>query len=324
MVQSSHPHIPVQRSYAILGAGAIGGYYGACLQQAGMDVHFLVRNDYEHISQHGIQVESPDGDFCLPSVNIYDDVRTMPPCDVVVVALKATQNDLLKDLLPPVLKEGSTVLLLQNGLSGEEQVYHLLGGVYRVTGGMCFICSNKVGPGHIRHLDYKAIALGEFAPDYEPVGISSELEAIAQDFEAAGIPIIRSEDLLLARWQKLLWNVPFNGLSVILDATTDQMIHHPTIRKLAGDLIDEVRAIAAAYGRDIDDEYVHKMLKNTEAMKPYRTSMKIDFDRHRPLEVEAILGQPLEVARQKGIHTPKLEMLYQQLVFLNPSIAIRT
>jgi 2-dehydropantoate 2-reductase len=319
MEQSFHPRIPEQRSYAIIGTGAIGGYYGACLQRAGIDVPFLARSDYGHISRHGIQVESPEGDFCLPSVNVYNDVRTLPPCDVVVIALKTTQNALLGNLLPPVLKEGSTVLLLQNGLSGEEQVYHLLGGAYRVIGGMCFICSNKVGPGHIRHLDYKAIALGEFAPNYDPVGISTDLEAIAQDFEAAGVPIVRSEDLLLARWQKLLWNVPFNGLSVMLDATTDQMIHHPTIRKLAEDLIDEVRAIAAAYGREIDDEYVHKMLKNTEAMKPYRTSMKIDFDLHRPLEVEAIFGQPLEAARQKGIHTPKLEMLYQQLVFFNPS-----
>lgn len=307
------------RSYAILGTGAIGGYYGACLQRAGIDVHFLARSDYDVVCQHGLWVESPDGDFSLPSVNVYDDVHTMPPCEVVVVALKTTQNKMLGDLLPPVLKGDSAIVLLQNGLSGEEQVFDLLNGAHRVIGGMCFICSNKVGPGHIRHLDYKAIALGEYAPDYAPVGISPALEAIAQDFESAGIPIVRSADLLLARWQKLLWNVPFNGLSVVLNATTDQMIHHPTIRQLAEDLIDEVRAIAAAYGRPINDTYVRNMLKNTETMKPYRTSMKIDFDLHRPLEIEAIFGQPLDAARQKGVSTPKLDMLYQQLVFFNPS-----
>ena len=312
MANTSH-----HRSYAILGTGAIGGYYGACLQKAGLDVHFLVRSDYEHIRQQGLKVESPDGNFTLPSVNAYPDVKAMPSCDVAIVALKATQNQILPQLLPPLLRENSTVLLLQNGLTMEEQVAAIVDDTHRIMGGLCFICSNKVAPGHIQHLDYKAIAIGEYAPRYEPVGVSETLEAIAQDFESAGVPIVRSADLLRARWQKLLWNIPFNGLSVVLNATTDEMIHQPQIRQLAEDLIAEVQAIASAYGRDIDNSYVHEMLVDTEKMKPYRTSMKIDYDLRRPLEVDAIFGKPLEAAREKGMYAPKLEMLYQQLVFLD-------
>lgn len=312
MPHSSHP-----RSYAILGTGAIGGYYGACLQKAGLDVHFLVRSDYEQIRQQGLKIESPDGNFILPTVNAYSDVTAMPSCDVVVVALKTTQSQILPQLLPPLLRENSTVLLLQNGLDMEEQVATIVGDRYRIMGGLCFICSNKVAPGHIQHLDYKAIAIGEYAPHYEPVGVSETLEAIAQDFESAGVPIVRSADLLRARWKKLLWNIPFNGLSVVLNATTDAMINQPQIRQLAEDLIAEVQAIASAYGRDIDDSYVHEMLTDTENMKPYRTSMKIDYDLRRPLEIDAIFGKPLEAAKEKGICAPKLEMLYQQLVFLD-------
>lgn len=302
--------------YAILGTGAIGGYYGACLQRAGMEVHFLLRSDFEIVQQQGLRIDSPDGDFVLSQVQAYQDVAAMPPCDVVIVALKATQNDVLADLLPAVLKEDGVVVLLQNGLNGEPHVAQIVGSD-RIIGGLCFICSNKVGPGHIRHLDYKAIALGEYAEDYEPKGITERLEAIAQDFEQAGIPIQLASDLMQARWRKLLWNIPFNGLSVVLDAFTDAMIRHPAILTLVEDLMWEVVAIATAYGRVLTAADIEAMIRETEAMQPYRTSMKIDYDEKRPLELEAIVGIPLRMAQANGIQTPKLAMLYQQLLFLN-------
>ncbi len=104
------------RKYAILGTGALGGFYGAKLQKTGLDVHFLLRSDYEHVKKYGLVVESKDGDFTLPQVNAYQDIETMPQCDVVIVALKTTQNYLLPKLLPSVIKDGGVVLVLQNGL----------------------------------------------------------------------------------------------------------------------------------------------------------------------------------------------------------------
>lgn len=197
------------RSYAILGTGALGGYYGACLQRAGIDVHFLLRSDYEHVSKHGLIVESPDGNFTLPQVHAYSDVNKMPRYDVVAVTLKTTQNHLLPQLLPNVIKDDGVVLVLQNGLGIENEVAQIVG-CDRVIGGLCFLCSNKVGAGHIRHLDYKEIKLGEYTPDYEPGGITQRLRQIADDFESAGIPI-KLVELLLARWQKLVWNIPTMG-----------------------------------------------------------------------------------------------------------------
>ena len=148
-----------KRSYAMLGTGALGGYYGGCLQKAGLDVHFLLRSDYNHVSQSGLVIESTDGDFTLSQVNAYQDVKDMPRCDVVAIALKTTQNYLLPDLLLPVLKDDGVVLVLQNGLGVEDAVAEIVSS-HRVIGGMCFVCANKVAPGHIRHLDYKAISLG--------------------------------------------------------------------------------------------------------------------------------------------------------------------
>ncbi len=304
------------RRYAILGTGALGGFYGACLQRAGLDVHFLLRSDYHHVCRHGLVVNSSNGDILLPQVQAYDDVAAMPACDVVIVALKTTQNHLLPVLLPPVLKTDGVVLVLQNGLGIEPEVATIVGSD-RVMGGLCFLCANKVGPGQIHHLDYGAISLGEFRPGYVAGGISDRLLQIAADFRAAGITIDCAEDLLLSRWKKLVWNIPFNGLSVVLNARTDEMMADPDTRQLATDLMAEVVQGAATQGRQIPAAFIAEMLTHTEQMKPYRTSMKIDYDEGRSLEVETMVGNPLRVAQQAGISLPRIAMLYQQLRFLN-------
>lgn len=304
------------RSYAILGTGALGGYYGACLQRAGLDVHFLLHSDYNHVKQHGLVVESPSGDFTLPYVHAYGDAAKMPPCDVVVVALKTTQNHLLPEMLLSVVKEDGVVLVLQNGLGIEEDVAQIVG-EQRVMGGLCFLCSNKVGPGHICHLDYGQITLGEYCPDYQPSGITERMRQIAADFERAGISIQLVDDLLLGRWKKLVWNIPYNGLSVVLDATTNELMADQYTRSLVEQLMREVTKGAAAAGRIISDRFIQKMLDYTEKMTPYRTSMKIDYDERRPLEVEAIFGNPLRMAIASGVDLPLIGMLYQQLKFVD-------
>ncbi|MET0099471.1 2-dehydropantoate 2-reductase N-terminal domain-containing protein, partial [Limnospira platensis] len=110
------------RSYAVIGTGALGGFYGAKLQKSGLDVHFLLRSDYDWVSQHGLQIESVWGDFQLPQVPAYNNPQKMPPCDVVIVAIKSTENHLLPQILPPVLKPDGVVLVLQNGLGIEPEI----------------------------------------------------------------------------------------------------------------------------------------------------------------------------------------------------------
>ena len=302
----------MQRSYAIIGTGALGGFYGARLQRAGCELHFLLHSDYKHVRQHGLICESPDGDFTLPKVNAYADVHDMPKCDVVCVCLKTTQNHLLPQLLPPIVNDDGVVLVMQNGLGMEAQVAEIVG-AQRVAGGLCFLCSNKIGPGHIRHLGYSLVALGEFATR----GISGRLRAIADDLQRAGVEVELAENLDVARWQKLVWNIPYNGLSVVLDATTTELMTQPHTRQLVEEIMREVVADAQTCGVAVTDEIIEKMLSNTEKMTPYRTSMKIDYDEHRPLEVEAIFGNPLRAVQRAGATSPLLEQLYAQLKFLD-------
>ncbi len=319
-------------SYAIIGTGAIGGYYGARLQQAGCEVHFLLRSDYKQVRDRGLIIDSIHGDFTLPSVKAYSKPEDIPPVDVAVIALKSTYNNLLKNLLPRLNPNG-VILSLQNGLGIEAEIVQLLektnGEITKATptvlGGLCFICSNKVGAGHIQHLDYGRVLLGAHDEANQLCPHTPVMNAIAADFTRAKVPIELTDDLPIACWKKLVWNVPYNGLSVVLDATTEEMMADEGVRSLITTLMNEVVTVANTWGqqvspgsdRRVPQETISQMLSQTAQMAPYRTSMKIDYDEKRPLELEAILGNPLRTARSLNIPTPAMTMLYQQLAFLN-------
>lgn len=304
-----------QRQYAIIGTGAIGGYYGGRLQQAGFDVHFLLKSNYSVVKTQGLKIDSCDGDFTLPVVKAYNDPSQIPPCDVAVVALKATQNPILSEILPQILKADGLVLLLQNGLGTEETIANIVPNP--IVGGLCFICSNKVAPDYIRHLEYGSIKMAQYCPDGGVAGITDDLKGLAADFQKAGIQVNLSEDLLLTRWEKLAWNIPFNGLSALLKATTTEIMENPQARSLAEALAGEVAEGAKANDRALSSEFISNLMARTAKMKPYNTSMKLDRDAKRPLEVEAIFGNPLRLAKEKGIELPRIETLYQQLKFLD-------
>lgn len=304
-----------ERTYAIIGAGAVGGYYGALLQRSGREVHFLLHRDHAHVKAHGLRIDSVAGDFVLSRVRAYAAVGDMPRCDVVIVALKATANHVLPGILPHVLRPDGHVLLLQNGLGAEAEVAVLVG-EDRVMGGLCFLCSNKIGPGHIRHLDYGVVTLADYRPGDAAAGITPRMRALGADLEQAGVDVNLHEDLAAARWKKLVWNIPFNGLSVVLDTTTDCLVGDPHTRGRCRDLMDEVRAGSAACGRPIDAAFADRMLADTETMQPYRTSMKLDYDAGRPMEIEAIYGRPIQAARAHGVDMKRTETLRQQLLAL--------
>lgn len=305
---------------AVIGAGAVGGYYGAKLAAAGNDVHFLFHRDCAYVREHGLTVESVGGDIRLPRVNAYADAAAMPKCGLVIVALKVVANALLTDILPKVLAPDGMVLTLQNGLGADDAIAKIAG-PDRVLGGLCFICSNKVGPGHVRHLDYGAVNLGDYAPDFGRRGVTPRLAALVELFTAAGLEAHALDDLVLGRWQKLCWNIPYNGTSVVLDSTTDRMVADPVLRPLFRALMDEVAAGAAAYGRTIPPVFLDKMEALTDKMTPYATSMMLDFQARRPMEVEAIYGEPLRLAAARGVRMPRVEALYRELSFINAHLA---
>lgn len=300
------------RRYTIIGTGALGGYYGARLHHGGCDVGFLLHSDFDHVRRHGLRVESPHGDFSIPTPRIYARATDLPPADVVAVCLKTTQNHLLAALLPPAVGPDSVVLMMQNGLGIEAAAAAILPR-HRFVGGLAFLCSNKLGPGHIRHLDYGEVRLAAHRADGEPAGVTPAVEAIAADFERAGIRVHREADLRLARWKKLVWNVPFNGLSVVHRCTTDVLMADPVRRARCERLMQEVRAVAAACGASIAPSFLRSMMESTDRMASYSPSMKLDFESGRPLEIEAIYGNVCRAAAAAGVDCPEIAALYAEL-----------
>lgn len=302
-------------TYAILGTGALGGLYGGLLARAGRDVHFLLRSDYDFVREHGLRIDTPLGDFHLPTPRISADAADMPQVDVAIVAWKTTANAALPRTLQAVCHPNTLVLVLQNGL-GVEQAAADVVGVDQVLGGCCFLCCHKVGPGYVRHLDYGRITFGETSPRYAGQ-ITERMQRLTDDFQAAGIDMQPAADFTAVRWRKLAWNIPFNGLSVALDADTQQVMNDASASQLAEDLMYEVRAAAIACGSTVDESDIRKMLDDTRNMVPYDSSMRLDYLAGRPIEVEAIFGNPLKAAREAGCLPAKINMLYQQLCFLD-------
>jgi len=287
------------------------------MAKKGLDIHFLLHSDFEHVVKHGLRVDSKLGDFHLPKINAYAKPHDMPKCDVAIIGLKSTQNHLLEDLLRPILHKDSIVLVLQNGLNVEQTARGIVG-PSGVAGGCCFLCSNKVGPGHIKHLDYGRIVFGAYRGiDGSDPGPSTQmLQEVLQDMVASGIEAYMTEDLPTTKWKKLMWNIPFNGLSVLLNASTDAIMNDPDSRLLARRISEEVRQIALAAGSPIEPSYVDWVIDHTDDMVPYDSSMRLDYLNGRAIEVEAIYGNALQEAQRCGFAAPVVMTMYQQLKFM--------
>ena len=304
-----------KRSYAIIGCGGVGGFYGGRLQRSGHEVHFLLHSDYDHVKSNGLTIESCDGDFVLPTVNAHIDPRNMPICDVVMIALKSTTNNVLAQILPHIVGNNTIVLLLQNGLGVENEIAEIIGD-NKIISGLCFLCSTKIKPGYIKHLDYGFITFGDYSKTGKPKQATEHLIAISKDFHKSGISTQITEDLLTARWKKLVWNIPFNGLTVLLNTGTSELMNNPKTYLLIKALMNEVVTASASCARKIEPKFVTDRLAKTATMKPYKPSMKLDYDAGRPMEITAIYKTPIEEARKKGIAMPRTESLYQELCFL--------
>jgi 2-dehydropantoate 2-reductase len=300
---------------AIVGAGAVGGYYGARLAQHGGDVHFLFRSDYEHVRDHGIEVRSVDGDFALSParVHAYHNVKKMPRADLVLVTLKTTANDQLPRLVPPLIHDHTIVLTLQNGLGNENALAQHIG-ADRVIGGMAFVCINRVSPGVLEHTERGIIKVGELSP-----GVTQRVRAIVELFTRANINAEPIEDLRRGRWEKLVWNIPFNGLGALHDATTDRLLATPQGEALVRAVMAEVVAAAAGNGVALDPDVIDRMIEVTRPIPAYRTSTQVDRQLGRPMEIEAMFGEPFRAAGRAGVLTPRLHHLYDALTRLNAS-----
>ena len=297
--------------YAVIGTGAVGGYYGAKLAQSGQEVHFLLHRDYEYVKANGLRVSSCNGDFILPRVNAYDSTDKMPQVDVVIVGLKSVNNHLLDTLLPPLLRKDTLVLLIQNGIGLEEDLQQHFPDLW-LAAGLAFICSAKTAPGHICHQFYGNINIGNYScPD------PHRTAQLIAEMKAAGIGAADVE-YREARWKKAVWNMPFNGMTVALNTSTDRLLANPATLRLIRQQMQEVVGAARALGvGNLNESFIDKMIQNTIDMVPYSPSMKLDYDFRRPMEIHYLYSRPITEALKAGFEMPRLSMLEAELRFLS-------
>ena len=299
--------------YAIIGTGAVGSYYGGKLAHAGCDVHFLLHSDYEYVKQHGLQVDSCDGSFHLDHLHVYHHTADMPKADVVIVALKTTRNHLLAALLPPLLHKDTLVLLIQNGIGPEAELQKQFTDLY-LAAGLAFICSSKTEPGRVNHQCYGSINIGNYSCKDTRI-----MDQLIADFNQAGVKALEVE-YREARWKKAVWNMPFNGMTVVMNAQTNQLLANSAMRGLIHRQMMEVIGAAQALGvQNIDASFADKMMDMTLTMTPYSPSMKLDYDFHRPMEIAYLYSHAIAEAHAVGYSMPCLEMLEAQLKFLDVS-----
>ncbi len=309
-------HKTKNMKYAIIGSGAIGIYYGGLLAKAGKEVHFLLHSDYEHVKEHGLQIDSCDGSYSLPKVNAHKTTETMPVCDVVIVALKTTANDQLPQMLRPITSDSTIVLLIQNGIGVEADLQAAMPQV-QLAAGVAFICTLKPEPGHINHMGLGRLIVASYS-----CRDLKKLNAMVDEMVSVGLRVKTAPSYNDMRWQKAVWNMTFNGMTVACNApSAPSLLQDEETKRTIRAMMSEIVAAANACGASgVNEDYAEKMMEMTAKMPSFASSMKFDFDHHKPMELHYLYEKPIEEAHRHGCQMPLIEKLAAKLASLNSTL----
>ena len=295
----------------LLGAGALGVFFASKLAKAGAETAVVARSDYEAAKAHGYEVEDRGTVSRFQPGHV---IRCAAECpftpDYILITSKVLPDADPARLTAGVPLSGSTVIvLIQNGIAIEEPIAALFP-KQEILSCIAYLCASRPESGKVFNTGPGRLEIGSF-----PAGAPSPAaQRLAQLFIEGGAPCKLLENVQEARWRKLLWNVPFNPVSVLAGgADTGWLCDGAELEKLCRGLMDEVIAVAACEGITILPKEADDMMDYTRSLKPYNSSMLQDYLAGRPLEVEAILGNPLRIARKHGVPMPKTETCYALL-----------
>ena len=297
----------------LIGTGAIGSFYGGKLSQAGAAVSAVCRSDYNIVKEKGIRIKSINGDFDFKPDSVFKKASEYnDTADFLVVATKVLPDIDVVSIIRDAVKPSTSIVLLQNGINIEKEVTDAFPD-NEIISALAFVCVSRVEYGLIDHQDYGRVVIGSF-----PSGVSGKVKLLEEMFKASGTPVETADDIISARWKKLLWNAPFNPVSVIGGGvSTKEMLADPLTESFIENIMKEVYALSVADGHPVDENLIKKNLEDTYKMVPYKTSMLLDFEAGRPMEVEAILGNAVRIADKYGVGVPYLKSIYALLDLIN-------
>lgn len=312
---------------AVVGCGAIGQFYAAQLSLAGHDLRLLARRDAETLTKRGLvvlQTAAPQAASSLTQTRLHiapqrllvsrrpEDLVADGYPDWILIALKTTALHEARALVAPLVSPHSRIVVLCNGLGVEDRFAEWFGGD-RIFGMLCFVAVNRDDDGTIRHLAYGHVSVGHYR-DAAP-----ERAKLLELFEGAGITCECPQSLLEARWRKLGWNLPFNGLCLLYDCTTDAIVGDPSRREFALELSRETVTVGnldlAAHGlpAQIEPTWADLQIERTRTMGAYAPSTLLDARVGRALEVDMMFLEPVRRAKRLGGPTGALDRLIDGL-----------
>jgi 2-dehydropantoate 2-reductase len=302
----------------VLGAGAIGSFYGGVLARAGCEVSVVARSDFDAIAAEGLHIESRLGDLSFrPAQVLRASAEYRGAADYVFVALKLVPGIDRVALLRPALAPGSAIVLVQNGIGIEEEVAVAFPR-HELLSGVAYAAVSREAPGRIRHHSpFTRLVLGRYPPGASPAG-----ERLLRLLKQGGTSCAWTDDIVWARWQKCAWNTVFNPISALGGGlgTKDILSGDDQIAFVRAAMA-EVCAIAAADGHALAPETVDQQIEGTLRMPNHVASMGQDRLAGRPMETEALVGNAVRIGRRLGVAAPRLEALYTLLKMMETKTA---
>ena len=286
---------------AVMGAGGIGGYFGARLALSGSDVTFIARGRHlAAMRAHGLRVESELGDMHVQDVKATDDPLTIGPVDLVMIGVKLWDTEQAARQILPLAERGAAVVSFQNGVQKDETLRGVVG-EGPLLGGVCYISVSIKEPGVITHTGKLArLVFGEFDGSR-----SARAEAFLKACEAAGINAELSADIRRAIWEKFVFLVGMSGATATVRLPIGPVRENPQSRSFFLDLMREVEAVGRAKGIDLPANFAENRLAFADTLPAAMTaSMHTDLERGNPLEVPWLSGSAVALGREAGVPTP--------------------
>ena len=297
--------------FAVIGAGAVGGYFGGRLAQSGEEVWFLARGrTLQAMRQHGLKVDSTKGDFVLPSVRVSEQPNDVGPVDVVLVAVKAEQIAELAPILKPLVGPQTMVVPLQNGVDAPDELSQMVGSD-KVLVGLCGLMSTIVEPGHIRHFGLEPfIAFKE-----QDNSITPRLEPLRAAIAKSGVKAVIPEDIYVRFWLKFYFIAAVGGVASITRSPAGIVRQTPETRQLLYRTIQEIDTLARAKGIKMPFSSVDDTMGIVDAMPPGgTTSMQRDILEGRPSELKSMCGAVVRMGKELGLDLPVNTAIYSALL----------
>ena len=302
----------------VMGAGAVGAYFGARLQQAGEQVIFCARGEHLHaLKGHGLTFASYQGDFAI-AVAATADPRDFAPYDLILFCVKSYDTAAAARMLEGCLNPGGAILTIQNGVENETLLVEVFG-KDSVMGGNARVGAELIGPGRVVHRTGGLIEFGEL--DGRD---TARARRLAELFRRAGIFGELTMRLPTIRWEKLLWNAAFNTVTTLVQRKVGDLIDDADGVELLRALMREIAAVARAEGVALGEAQVEAQIARSRAsLRDVRPSTLQDSERGKPLEYEALCGAVVRAARRHRIATPYMDTVYALMKLLDRHLASR-